>query len=83
MVPDQLKTRARRVIEEINQGDLAIATELISPDRVLYVPRGPSVSRLTALRDWLTAPLRIFPDFHALMEAEIADAASTFPGRSR
>jgi SnoaL-like protein len=83
MVPHQLKTRARRVIEEINQGDLAIATELISPDCVLYVPRGPSVSRLTALRDWLTVPLRIFPDFHALMEAEIADAAGTFSGRSR
>jgi hypothetical protein len=83
MVPDQLKTRARRVIEEINQGDLAIATELISPDCVLHIPGGPSVSRLTALRDRLTVPLRIFPDFHALMEAEIADAAITVSGRSR
>ena len=69
MVTDQLKTRARRVIEEIiNQGDLAIATELISPDCVLHVPGGPSVPRLTALRDRLTVPLRIFPDFHAGVE---------------
>ena len=74
MVPDQLKTRARRVTEEIiNQGDLATTTELISPDCVLHVPGGQSVSRLTALRDWLTLTLRIFPDFHAIMEDEIHD----------
>jgi hypothetical protein len=50
MVPDQLKTRAPRVIEEIiiNQGDLAIATELISPDCVRHVPGGPSIATLTA-----------------------------------
>src|SRR6185312_11234236 len=33
MAPDELKTRARRVVEEIlNQGDFAVANELISPD---------------------------------------------------
>ena len=70
MVPDQLKTRARRGIEEIvNTGDLAIATELISPDCVRHVPGGPSVSRFTARRDRLTVPLRIFPDFRAVAEA--------------
>lgn len=74
MVPDQLKTRTRRVIEDIiNQGDLAIATELISPDCVLDVPGGQSVSTLTALRDRLTLTLRIFPDFHAVVEDEIAE----------
>ena len=72
MVPDQLKTRVRRVIEEIvNTGGLAIATALISPDCVRHVPGGPSVSRLTGLRDGLTVPLRIFPDFPAIAEDEI------------
>jgi ketosteroid isomerase-like protein len=74
MVPDQLKTRARRVVEGIiNQGDLAVATELISPDCVLHVPGGQSVSRLTVLQDWLALTLRIFPDFHAVVEDEIAE----------
>jgi hypothetical protein len=71
VVPDQLKTRARRVTEEIiNTGDLAITTELISPDCVRHVPGGQSVSRLTAPRDWLTVPLRILPDFRAIAEDE-------------
>ena len=75
MVPDQLKTRARRVVEEIiNQGDLAAATELISPDCVHHIPGGQSVPGLTALRDWLALTLRIFPDFHAVVEDEIAEA---------
>jgi predicted ester cyclase len=74
MAPDQLKTRARRIVEEIiNQGDLAVATELISPDCVHHDPGGQSVAGLTALRDWLALTLRIFPDFHAVVEDEIAE----------
>jgi hypothetical protein len=54
MAPDELKTRARRIVEEVlNQGDLAIANELISPDCVHYVPGGQSVPGLAALRDFL------------------------------
>lgn len=76
MVPDQLKARTRRVVEEIiNQGDLAVATQLISPDCVLHVLGGQSVAGLTALRDWLALTLCIFPDFHAVVEDEIAEDA--------
>jgi predicted ester cyclase len=74
MAPDELKTRARRVVEEIlNQGDLAVAKELISPDCVHHIPGGPPVPGLTALRDWLALTLSIFPDFHAIVEDEIAE----------
>ena len=74
MAPDELKTRARRVVEEIvNQGDLALANELISPDCVHHIPGGPPVCGLTALRDWLALTLSIFPDFHAIVEDEIAE----------
>src|SRR5690349_10046719 len=39
MSPEELKARARRVVEEIlNQGDIAVANELISPDCVHHVP---------------------------------------------
>jgi predicted ester cyclase len=74
MAPDQLKTRARRIVEEIiNQGDLAVATELISPGCVHHDPGGQPVPGLTALRDWLALTLHIFPDFHAVVEDEIAE----------
>jgi predicted ester cyclase len=74
MAPDELKSRARRVVEEIfNQGDVALANELISPDCVHHIPGGQPVHGLTALRDWLTLTLSIFPDFHAIVEDEIAE----------
>ena len=74
MAPDELKTRARRVVEEIlNQGDFAVANELISPDCVHHVPGGQPVPGLAALRDWLALTLSIFPDFHAIVEDEIAE----------
>ena len=74
MAPDELKSRARRVIEEIlNQGDLAVANELISPDCVHHIPGSLPVPGLPALRDWLTLTLSIFPDFHAIVEDEIAE----------
>jgi predicted ester cyclase len=74
MGPDELKSRARRVVEEIfNQGDIAVANELISPDCVHHIPGAPPVPGLAALRDWLTLTLSIFPDFHAIVEDEIAE----------
>ena len=74
MAPDDLKSRARRMVEEVlNQGDLAVANELISPDCVHHTPGGLSVPGLAALRDWLTLTLSIFPDFHAIVEDEIAE----------
>ena len=74
MAPDDLKSRARRMVEEVlNQGDLAVANELISPDCVHHIPGGPSRPGLAALRDWLALTLSIFPDFHAIVEDEIAE----------
>lgn len=74
MAPDGVKTRARRVVEEIlNQGDLAVANELISPDCVHHIPGGQSVPGLAAIRDWLALTLTIFPDFRAVVEGEIAE----------
>ena len=74
MSPEELKTRARRLVEEIlNQGDLAVATELISPDCVHHVPGSQLAPGLASLRDWLSRTHRIFPDFHAIVEDEFAE----------
>jgi predicted ester cyclase len=74
MGPDDLKSRARRMVEEVlNQGDLAVANELISPDCVHHIPGGPASPGLAAIREWLAVTLSIFPDFHAIVEDEIAE----------
>ena len=61
-VPGELKTRARRIVEEIlNQGDLAVANELISPDCVHHVPGGQPVPGLAGLTGWLALTLTYLP----------------------
>lgn len=74
MSPEELKARARRIVEEIlNQGDLAVANELISPDCVHHVPGGQPAPGLAGLVGWLALTQSIFPDFHAIVEDEIAE----------
>jgi predicted ester cyclase len=73
MSPEDLKIRARRLVEEVlNQGDLAVANELMSPTCVHHVPGGELAPGPASLRDWLSRTLRIFPDFHAIVEDEFA-----------
>jgi predicted ester cyclase len=73
MSSEELTIRARRMVEEVlNQGDLTVAHELISPDCVHHFP-GPVLAPGTAgVRDWLSQAHHIFPDFHALVEREFA-----------
>jgi len=69
MSPEDLKFRARRLVEEVlNQGDLAVANELMSPTCVHHVPGAELAPGPASLRDWLSRTLRIFPDFHAIVE---------------
>jgi len=73
MSPEDLKIRARRLVEEVlNQGDLAVATELMSPTCIHHVPGGELAPGPASLRDWLSRTHRIFPDFHAIVEDEFA-----------
>ena len=69
MSPEDLRICAHRLVEEVvNQGDLAVANELISPDCVHHVPGGQPAPGPGSLRDLLSRVLRIFPDFHAIVE---------------
>jgi predicted SnoaL-like aldol condensation-catalyzing enzyme len=73
MSPEQLRIRARRLVEEVlNQGDLAVADELMSPTCIHHVPGGELAPGPASLRDWLSRTHRIFPDFHAIVEDEFA-----------
>ena len=69
MASEDLRIRARRLVEEVlNQGDLAVANELISPTCIHHVPGRELAPGPASLRDWLSRTLRIFPDFHAIVE---------------
>ena len=71
MSPEDLRIRARRLVEEVlNQGDLAVADELMTPTCIHHVPGGELAPGLASLRDWLSRTHRIFPDFHAIVEDE-------------
>ena len=73
MSSEDLKIRARRMVEEVfNQGDLAVAHELISPDCAHHFPGHALAPGTAGLRDWLSLTHHIFPDFHALVEGEFA-----------
>ena len=74
MSPEELKARARRLVEEVfNQGDLAVAEELISSDYLHHVPGEPPAPGLTGFKDWVTLMHSTFPDFHVIVEDEIAE----------
>ena len=69
MSPEDLGIRAHRLVEEVlNQGDLAVADELMTPTCVHHVPGGELTPGPASLRDVLSRTLRIFPDFHAIVE---------------
>jgi predicted ester cyclase len=75
MSPQELKTRARRLADElVTQGDLAVADDLVAADCVHHVPGSPSAPGAAGLKDWVTTLRRTFPDVHLIVEDEIAEA---------
>ena len=78
MAPDALKRRARRLVEEVlNQGDLAVADELLAPDCVHHVvddAHPPQVPGPEGMKRWVIALRRAFPDLWASVDDEIAEA---------
>lgn len=73
MSPDELKGRARRLVEELlTQGDLAVADELIAADCAHAAPL-PIAPGPAGLKSWVAALRRVFPDLRAIVEDEIAE----------
>src|SRR5215217_7640547 len=73
MSPDESKSRARRLPEELlTQGDLGVAGEVFAADCLHHapVPLAPGVAGVTR---WVTLLRRAFPDLHAIVEDEIAE----------
>ncbi|MDP9441763.1 MAG: ester cyclase [Actinomycetota bacterium] len=71
---EELKARARRLAEEvIGQGDLAVAGHLVAADYVHHVPGDAPAPGIAGLEHWVRLVHRTFPDFHVIVEDEIAE----------
>lgn len=72
--PEQLKASARRLAEEVvNQGDLAAAAQVVSPDCLHHALGDHPARGVSAIRDRLVEIRRAFPDFHVIVEQQIAE----------
>lgn len=72
-MPNQpLDVRARRLAEEVtNQGDLAVAEELVAADYIHHVPGPAPAPGISGLAHGLTIMRAAFPDFHVIVEDTI------------
>lgn len=71
---EEMKARARRLVEEVfSQGDLAVAADLVAGDYVHHVPGEKPAPGIAGLKQWVRLMHRTFPDFHMVVEDEIAE----------
>lgn len=74
MTPEELRTRARRMVEEVlNQGDLAVIDDLIAPECVHHVPGDPPPPGAAPVRALVSNLRRAFPDLHGIVDDEIVE----------
>jgi predicted ester cyclase len=75
MSAEEYKACVRRIPEEMfNQGNLAVADEVIAPDFIEHAPLPPGwPSGLAAVKQYVTTLRAAFPDFRYTVEDEIAE----------
>lgn len=74
MGPADLKARYRRFVEEVwNQGDLAVADELVSPDIVHHMSGPQPGPGVEGVKQFVAEIRRAFPDLHGIIEDQIAE----------
>lgn len=75
MSPEELKTRGRRITEELfNQGDLSVADELVAADYTEYIAGDLySVSSVDDLTKYVAEIRGAFPDLRSSVEDQIVE----------
>ena len=74
MSPEQNKAIARRIpLEVFNQGNLAVADEVMAADYVEHVTAPGIPNNLDGFKQFVTALRAAFPDFQYTVEDEIAE----------
>ncbi len=73
MTPEEMKSRARRIADELfSQGDLAVADEILAPDLIHHTPE-THVEGSEGAKQFVLALRRAFPDLAATVEDQIAE----------
>ncbi len=73
MTPEEMKTRARRIADELfSQGDLAVADEILAPNLIHHTPE-THVEGSEGAKQFVLALRRAFPDLSATVEDQIAE----------
>lgn len=74
MSPDDLKARGRRFADELfNQGELAVADDLVGADYVDHGPWGPLGTGAQGVKRFVVELRRAFPDLCGLVDRQVAD----------
>ena len=70
---DANKALVLRLLEVHNQGNLAVADEILATDFVNHDPSRPDVTDLESYKAWVVANHTAFPDFHVKVHDMIAE----------
>jgi steroid delta-isomerase-like uncharacterized protein len=74
MSAEENKAIVRHHFEEMwNQGNLTVVDETYTTDPIIHVPPSPDILGTEALKQFVTMYRTAFPDFHVIVEDEIAE----------
>jgi steroid delta-isomerase-like uncharacterized protein len=74
MISEQNKAIERRIVEELNKGNLAIVDELFAPDYVYHGATGVGEIRgAEAFKELMKTVYLAFPDWHMAIEEMVAE----------
>ena len=73
MSTEDNKAVIRRIIDGLNQKDVAVLDELCTPDFVSHDPANPQVRSREDYKQWFTGFTAAFPDLHFSLEDILAE----------
>jgi steroid delta-isomerase-like uncharacterized protein len=73
MSTEENKALIRRLVDSLNQKDVAVLDEICTPDFVFHDPANPQVRSLEDFKQFFTGMCAAFPDLHFTLEDIIAE----------
>jgi len=73
MSVEENKAMARRYVEEVNKGNLAVVDELFAADCVLHLAGGQEIRGPEGVKQVFTMLFTAFPDYHMTVEDRVAE----------
>jgi steroid delta-isomerase-like uncharacterized protein len=73
MSSEDNKAVIRRLVDRLNQKDVAVLDEVCTPDFVFHDPANPQVRSREDFKQWITGFFAAFPDIHFSLEDILAE----------